>query len=107
MNSANLAATWQTATVFASVSRFPQREIPELWLGILAGYLPLMLKKLPRCSKCGQPMRFVRSLPAVGGLSELQSYECRGCRETITIAVDDKNKIRSATENYQRRHACR
>ena len=52
-------------------------------------------------------MRFVRSLPAVGGLSELQSYECRGCRETVTIAVDDKNKIRSATQNYQRRHACR
>src|SRR3974377_259025 len=65
-----------------------------------------MLKKLPRCAKCGQPMRFVRSLPAVGGLSELQSYECRGCRETVTIAVDDKNKIRSATENYHLRPAC-
>jgi hypothetical protein len=50
-------------------------------------------------------MRFVRSLPAVGGLSELQSYECRGCRETITIAVDGKNTIRSAAGNYQRRHA--
>ena len=49
-------------------------------------------------------MRFVRSLPAVGGLSELQSYECRGCREATTIAVDEKSRIRSATGNYQRRH---
>ena len=50
-------------------------------------------------------MRFVRSLPAVAGLPELQSYECRGCKEVTTIAVDDKNTIRSAAGNRQRRHA--
>jgi len=48
-----------------------------------------MLRPLPRCSKCSEPMRFVRSLPAVARHPELQSFECRSCREAMTVAVDD------------------
>ena len=47
-----------------------------------------MSERLPRCPRCEQPMRWVRSLPAFAGHPELQSFECRGCREALTISTD-------------------
>jgi len=36
-------------------------------------------------------MRWVRSMPAFVGHPELQSFECRGCREALTISVEPQN----------------
>jgi hypothetical protein len=39
---------------------------------------------LTACPSCGAPMRFLRTLPPFGGLSELQTFECRPCRLAVT-----------------------
>jgi hypothetical protein len=38
----------------------------------------------PLCPTCTRPMVFVRSLPRLGGLAELRTYECTGCREVLS-----------------------
>jgi hypothetical protein len=35
-------------------------------------------------------MRFVRSIPRIGGLAELQTFECRACGVSITEAFEPK-----------------
>ena len=42
------------------------------------------------CPSCGAAMRLVRSIPKIGGLPELESFECRACRVSITEAVAPK-----------------
>jgi len=42
----------------------------------------------PPCPSCGQPMRFVRSVPRFAALPELRTYECKACGETYTEAVE-------------------
>jgi hypothetical protein len=39
------------------------------------------------CPSCGAAMRLVRSIPKIGGLPELESFECRACRVSITEAA--------------------
>ena len=41
----------------------------------------------PCCPSCGAAMRLVRSIPKIGGLPELESFECRACRVSITEAA--------------------
>ena len=43
----------------------------------------------PRCPNCGQPMKLARVTPRVGGLPELQTFECRPCSVVLTEAVED------------------
>lgn len=33
-------------------------------------------------------MRLARVLPRVGGHAELRSFECRACREAVTLEVE-------------------
>ena len=40
------------------------------------------------CPNCGKPLRFVRSLPRLGGLPELHTFECKACGITYTEAED-------------------
>jgi transposase-like protein len=42
-----------------------------------------------RCPNCGQLMKLARVTPRVGGLPELQTFECRPCGVALTDAVDD------------------
>ena len=44
----------------------------------------------PLCPNCGKPMTFVRSVPRVGGLPELRSYECKACKIAYTAAGDER-----------------
>ena len=44
----------------------------------------------PYCPSCGAAMRFVRSMPTIGGLPELQTFECRACGVLITDASEPK-----------------
>jgi hypothetical protein len=36
------------------------------------------------CPNCGKPMILVRSVPKIGALPELRTYNCRSCGETVT-----------------------
>ena len=38
----------------------------------------------PCCPACGNPMRFTRMVPQLGGLKELQTFECRHCSLAVT-----------------------
>ena len=40
----------------------------------------------PLCPHCRKPMDFVRSVPKIGALPELRTYQCKPCRETVTEA---------------------
>jgi len=42
----------------------------------------------PNCPHCAKPMRLARTIPRLGGLPELRTYECRACGVTFTEAVD-------------------
>ena len=43
----------------------------------------------PHCPNCGQPMKLALVTPRVGGLPELQTFECRPCSVAFTETVDD------------------
>ena len=40
--------------------------------------------QLVTCPSCGEPMRFARTVPKVGELPEMQTFECRLCRLAVT-----------------------
>jgi hypothetical protein len=40
--------------------------------------------QLVTCPSCGEPMRFARTVPKVGDLPEMQTFECRLCRLAVT-----------------------
>ena len=40
--------------------------------------------KSPICPLCGQPMQFARSIPGIGGLPELRTYDCKACKSVET-----------------------
>ena len=40
----------------------------------------------PPCPACGKAMRFVRSVPKLGALPELRTYDCKPCGQTVTEA---------------------
>jgi hypothetical protein len=40
--------------------------------------------RLVTCPSCGEPMRFTRTVPKVGNLPEMQTFECRLCRLAVT-----------------------
>jgi hypothetical protein len=40
--------------------------------------------RLAACPSCGAPMRFSRTVPAISGLPEMQTFECRPCRLAVT-----------------------
>jgi hypothetical protein len=40
--------------------------------------------RLLMCPCCGEPMRFARTVPKVGELPEMQTFECRLCRLAVT-----------------------
>jgi hypothetical protein len=44
----------------------------------------------PECPSCGAPMRLARSIPKIGGLPELQTFDCRACGVAITEAHEPK-----------------
>jgi len=45
----------------------------------------------PCCPSCGEAMRrFVRLIPKIGGLAELQTFECRVCDVWITEGCEPK-----------------
>jgi transposase-like protein len=45
---------------------------------------------IPMCPNCGRPMKLARVTPRLGGLPELQSFECRPCSITLTEVVEDR-----------------
>jgi len=47
---------------------------------------------IPNCPNCGKPMRLARVLPRLGGHRELRSFECRACREAVTLEVEEAAK---------------
>jgi len=47
------------------------------------------------CPTCGKPMRFARSIPALGALPELLTFECRDCIEAVTF---EKDALRAPAE---------
>ena len=44
----------------------------------------------PCCPSCGAAMRYTRSVPKLGGLPELQTFECRAYGVSITEAAEPK-----------------
>jgi len=44
----------------------------------------------PICPNCGRAMKLARVTPRLGGLPELQTFECRPCGVTLTEAVEDR-----------------
>jgi len=40
--------------------------------------------RLAVCPGCGAPMRFSRTVPLIGGLPEMQTFECRRCHLAVT-----------------------
>jgi transposase-like protein len=42
----------------------------------------------PTCPRCGAAMRLARVTPRAFGHPELRSFECRACREAVTLEVD-------------------
>jgi uncharacterized Zn finger protein len=44
----------------------------------------------PCCPSCGAAMRFVRSILRIGGLAELQTFECHACGVLIAEAFEPK-----------------
>jgi len=48
--------------------------------------------KIQRCMSCGQPMKLVRVTPRLGGLPELQTFECRPCGSVVTKPIDDPSQ---------------
>jgi hypothetical protein len=40
--------------------------------------------RLVTCPCCGVPMRFARTVPKVGDLPEMQTFECRLCHLAVT-----------------------
>ena len=47
--------------------------------------------RAPCCPSCGEAMRrFVRLIPKIGGLAELQTFECRVCDVWITEGCEPK-----------------
>ena len=52
---------------------------------------PATADTLPPCPCCGQPMRLARSVPAVGGMPELRTFECRPCGISQTAAVEHRS----------------
>jgi len=68
--------------------------------------------KAPRCPNCNQPMNLARVTPRFGGLPELQTFECRPCRETMTEIIEDSSgrslwTVTCANQNPMRRNAWR
>jgi hypothetical protein len=53
----------------------------------VGGVMQHEYRPVPCCPSCGAAMRLVRSIPKIGGLPELESFECRACRVSITEAA--------------------
>ena len=43
----------------------------------------------PNCPRCGKPMQLARVVPRAFGYPELRSFECRACREAVTLEVEE------------------
>jgi hypothetical protein len=41
----------------------------------------------PTCPHCGASMQLARVTPRAFGHPELRSFECRACREVVTLEV--------------------
>jgi hypothetical protein len=55
----------------------------------------------PTCPHCGAPMRLARTVPRAFGHPELRSFECRPCREAVTVEVLPLVQgAQSATPNF-------
>ncbi len=44
----------------------------------------ISIDRLVICPSCGEPMRYTRTVPKVGDLPEMQTFECRLCRLAVT-----------------------
>ena len=44
--------------------------------------------ELPLCFSCSAPMALARTWPRVGGLAEMQTFECKRCSIVFTELVD-------------------
>lgn len=51
----------------------------------------------PLCPHCCQPMRLARTVPRLGGLPELRTYECRACGVSFTQAAEQEEDQEAAT----------
>jgi hypothetical protein len=40
--------------------------------------------RLTACPGCGAPMRFLRTVPPISDLPEMQTFECKPCRLAVT-----------------------
>jgi len=50
---------------------------------------PSSKEKAPDCLACGALMVFVVAVPRLGGLPELQTFQCEVCGEVITNEVEE------------------
>jgi hypothetical protein len=46
-------------------------------------------------------MRFVRSLPGIGALPELHTFECEACAEVMTAATDELMQVAEAAPAWR------
>ena len=44
----------------------------------------------PACPSCGRALRFARTVPAINGLAELQTLNCRECSLWITESAEEQ-----------------
>ncbi len=52
-------------------------------------------KRQRECPSCGETMQLARTLPKLGGLPELYTFECRSCgvSETIEAELQDRDVV--------------
>jgi hypothetical protein len=43
---------------------------------------------VPRCPVCDEPMHLRKTLPGLGGLPEVHTFECRRCRQILSLEFD-------------------
>lgn len=48
------------------------------------------------CPRCGKPMRLARTIPRLGALPELLTFECKLCAEVITREEEDVREMAPA-----------
>jgi hypothetical protein len=61
--------------------------------------------KSPICPVCGKPMRFARSIPGIGGLPELRTYDCKMCKTAETEVMRPRAPREFGRAAAQRRKA--
>ena len=63
---------------------YPQGPDAARVRGLVMPIDTISTDRLVTCPSCGELMRFARTVPKVGDLPEMQTFECRLCRLAVT-----------------------